>query len=477
MTQSRHEPLASAAPHGGGTAHPDRPLRALDGAALPTTRRAVVRRVAALGGAAAVTPALAACAGPGRDGAAAPPAQAVQGKISYTAWGDQSQHEAEAGAIKLVQTKYPQLSVDYVVQTGNYDDTLQTLLASGSAPDVFWMRFNHYPASARRGALAKLDTYQRRDQKEIQPDDFVPTAMANIQVDGSLYGLPLGGPIPYLLMYNKDLFAEAGQPLPTADWTWNDLLASARRFVKTDGEKRTQWGFNTAYALNALIWAVWSNGGDMFSADAKRGTINQPAALEALDFWQSLRFKERVAPIPEDVVAGDPMREGKQAMTITWASFAPQWKQYPFKWDVAMIPFAPRTRTRVAMTNVHARAVNAQSKNPEGAWQLVKHLVSREAELYYFDSLRVFPARKSVLQSDELKRRSPVPNAAALVEMSNISRQLPYAKLPFGFSELQQAVAEQERAWGQNRISTKELADGYTATIDRLIQQSAPPRT
>lgn len=52
------------------------------------------------------------------------------------------------------------------------------------------------------------------------------TALSAFNVDGKQYGLP-GNFSNVVLVYNKDLFDQAGIDYPTADWTQDDVQTAA----------------------------------------------------------------------------------------------------------------------------------------------------------------------------------------------------------------------------------------------------------
>lgn len=56
--------------------------------------------------------------------------------------------------------------------------------------------------------------------------DYAPESLVPAQVDGRLYGLPLEIN-PVVVRYSENRFGEVGVPIPTADWTLNDLLNTA----------------------------------------------------------------------------------------------------------------------------------------------------------------------------------------------------------------------------------------------------------
>ena len=85
------------------------------------------------------------------------------------------------------------------------------------------------------------------------------------------------------IVYNKQLFAQAGIPLPTADWTWNDF---GRRDKLTDpAKKQFGWAF-PADASEDTVWRfeamLWEAGGDILNADDTHAAFDSPAGLKAM---------------------------------------------------------------------------------------------------------------------------------------------------------------------------------------------------
>ena len=108
--------------------------------------------------------------------------------------------------------------------------------------------------------------------------DFFPGEQAVATVDGRVLGVP--ALVDNLaVVYNKDLFAAAGVPEPTADWTWDDLRAAAAATTDpankvfglsfpVDGSETTVWQY---------IAMLWAAGGDILNADNTEATFNSEA--------------------------------------------------------------------------------------------------------------------------------------------------------------------------------------------------------
>lgn len=114
------------------------------------------------------------------------------------------------------------------------------------------------------------------------------------------------------LFYNKELFTEAGVPVPPADpqkaWTWGEFLEIAKKLTKDQNGKHpgdsgfdpkniVQYGF--AFGNDRSSWGplLASNGGALTDKTGKKKyTLNRPESVEVFQKLQDLVLKEHVVP-------------------------------------------------------------------------------------------------------------------------------------------------------------------------------------
>ena len=83
------------------------------------------------------------------------------------------------------------------------------------------------------------------------------------------------------MFYNKDLFAKAGAPLPTADWTWADFTAACKTVLAKTGA----YCFANGGNLPGFDWWAYfvpfvaGYGGKVISDDGKTMQLTTPEAL------------------------------------------------------------------------------------------------------------------------------------------------------------------------------------------------------
>ncbi|NTW40726.1 MAG: extracellular solute-binding protein, partial [Cellulomonadaceae bacterium] len=143
-------------------------------------------------------------------------------------------------------------NVDVQWVTGDYGKRITALLLAGAGIDLFENNVIDV-ASAREGKYADLTAL-------IEPiaDQFNPTALKAVTIDGKYYGVPMIAD-SQLLLYRPSMFAEAGVEVPT---TWEEFVA-ATRALTTDDHKGAFLGNDGGAAVIASNGAAAAGTGVM----------------------------------------------------------------------------------------------------------------------------------------------------------------------------------------------------------------------
>lgn len=313
-------------------------------------------------------------------------AGALEG-VELKLWG-WSSSDAENSALSNLVSEFNAATgaVAEFQPQSDYDTTLNTALAGGDPPDVFYVDSFRLPDLAEAGALAPVPSGTISD-----PDDIYPSMQAAFTYDGTWYCPPkdvstLG------LVYDPAALEAAGVAVPT---TWEELSAAAAALT-TD----TQAGL--AMGVEYPRWAVFlfQNGASLVNEDASAVTLDTPEAAEALQFVAD-QYTAGSFVRPSDVDAGwagEAYGQGKAAMAIEGNWIVGYLNEtFPDReYAVAELPAGPAGKGTFAFTVCYG--VPANAANPEASWALVEYLTSAEGAAAWTEAFNVMPARQSVAE-------------------------------------------------------------------------------
>ncbi|GIN71575.1 sugar ABC transporter substrate-binding protein [Bacillus sp. J14TS2] len=291
--------------------------------------------------------------------------------------------------IPKFEEQYPNIKVNLiVVPPEEVDSKLSSMVAAGDPPDVFSMwgdsGFSDY---YNRGMLMDLTEYV---EKDLDKADFVDGIFDIYAVDGQYFSVPQVTNFGLMMVYNKDLFAEAGLPdLPTSwdndTWTWDQMIEYAKKLTKNYGEgTNAQYGIAPNFEPHQIAY-MW--GTDAYLPEnyetglATESNYDDPAFIKGLQATADLTYKHKVAPTPADTRTleqlGNIFLTGKIGMAFMLPTQAyGNLKDAPFKWGLAPVPRAEDNKT--ALFN-GAYFIAKDSKHPDEAWKLIDYLLTPEA--------------------------------------------------------------------------------------------------
>lgn len=289
---------------------------------------------------------------------------------------------------------YQKLTADFVGNTGNYD--LMTV-------DIVWS--GEYAAN---GYTLPLDDYMARDKDQLQLDDIMPVAWTLGEWEGKHWAYPLAG-YANVLNYRKDVLAEAGIEPPK---TQQELLEAAQKLTAPD---KDFYGIallgakGSAVAQDYMAW-VQQHGGSILDKDGKVA-LNTPENVKILEFFGSL-FK--YAPPGATDYWWDQretaFRSGNVAMMEGWSIARagyenPEISSVVGKVDVTAAPVAEGMEPKYGFGG-WGIGINADSKNPDAAWEFIKWITSPEVQKEWIRNDGA-PIRRSTLEDPELVAEYP----------------------------------------------------------------------
>lgn len=351
---------------------------------MPRARRLVV---AALAGALALP--LAACGGV--DDGTPPPPLAL-----WTHGGADGEQDALLELVADWERATGREVEVTVVDEGDYVDRVQAASAAGALPDVLDLDGPYTAALAYRGDLLDLQPLL----PAATVDDLLPSLRAQGAYDGGLYSV---GTFDSGLALFADAAAlrEAGVRVPSGPddaWSAQETTAALSALAARDDDGRVL-DLKLAYGTGewftfAFAPLVASAGGSLVDARTglASGRMDSPgtvAALEQLRAWS--RFTD---PDP----AGTAFVERRAA--LSWVG---HWAYADYEAalgdDLVLLPLPDLGTGSRSGLGSWAWTVPATTADPDGAADLVDHLVSPDAVRTVTAANHAVPGRLSVLRS------------------------------------------------------------------------------
>jgi sn-glycerol 3-phosphate transport system substrate-binding protein len=186
--------------------------------------------------------------------------------------------------------------------------------------------------------IIPFDQVLETDEEREWLNSFYPGLMANGQVDGQTWGVPFQRST-IVAYYNKDMFRAAGldPEAPPANW---DELVSMGLELRESGS----YGImipSTGYPYWMFQALATQNGKELMNGDGTETYFDDPAVIEALEYWVSLSAEHDI--MPSGTVEWGTLRqaflEGQTAMMWhTTGNLTAVRDQAGFDFGVAMLP-------------------------------------------------------------------------------------------------------------------------------------------
>lgn len=299
---------------------------------------------------------------------------------------------------------HPGVTVREETLPSSSDDQYQfyaiNLQAGSSAFDVLAVDIIWVAGFARAGWLAPLSL------EAEEASAFFPGPMEAVTWEGRLHALPWF--IDAGLLYYRTDLVEA----PPS--TWLELVASAKAaMARAPGVHGFVWQGKQYEGLvcNALEY-LHSNGGTVLQGS--RVSIHSSQNQEALGLMADLVHRYRVTPRSVATATEEPSRhlfgQGRAAFLrnwpYAWRAFQDPASRVHGKVAVAQLPAFPHGRPSPTLGGWQL-AVNAASRHPELAADLVRYLTGPQAQKQLAVAYGFQPARVALYRDPELLAAQP----------------------------------------------------------------------
>lgn len=291
---------------------------------------------------------------------------------------------------------------------GGYSDKINASVMSGMLPDVLTVDGPNIAAYAANGIIQPLAALTEEER-----GTYLESILEQGTYNGELYALGVMES-SVGLYYNKDILDQAGIEVPTADdpWTWSefmDILEKLTPMMEELGGYPLDMTFPVGES-SIYYYApfVWSNGGDMVSADGMTvdGVFNSPENVETMELFQSIVQNGYMSQAPIDKL----FESGRAAFKFDGAwEVNTVYTSYP-NLNLGVAPYIVSDDWdggRYAPTGSWAFAASTGAEDIQAATELVKYMSGVESGIQMWEQTKSFPStyqafeQIDVFQTDE----------------------------------------------------------------------------
>jgi multiple sugar transport system substrate-binding protein len=224
---------------------------------------------------------------------------------------------------------------------------------------------------------------------------FYKEGIVDCSWDGVCYGLPWGTAPVYMLM-NTTMFEEAGVPLPSYDWTFDDFIRTVKALTSGSGaDKKYGFAMEIQSDLYPMYPYLWADGGNLVDAGKNNFALDKPEAYGAIQKIADL-YQGGYMP-PETLMTGTQTASvpswfinNKLAMFQGTAANVLMIQNSGIKFEVWPLPSGKTSHTTVVKSN--ATSISTKSPHPEEAWLFATFARGDEGESLYMKAKRVPPS-------------------------------------------------------------------------------------
>jgi len=366
--------------------------------------------------------------------------------------------------IQRFNKEHPNIEVTHlvVVSSLEYKQKLATGITTKTAPQVLFIRKHDMPLF-----MEQFRTFTKDELKKygIDIDDVYPSVLAGLVDDkGRYYGIPLDVWIFYMA-YNKANFKKAGLdpdlPVKAGPLNREQFLKVLEALRKITPAGAVPWCENPSWDW-IFVHLLWQFGGDLLTPDFKKPAFEK-AGVEVLKFLMDLQEK---GYFPKAGIDPGPVFEsGDGSILITGIWTINPWLEL-FKENFGYAPAPLLGNTKAVFGGSHVIALpKVMVEDPkvfEAAMTWVKYLWDHALDWYAAGQT---PARKSIVESKELKEKLP--------HIYLVAQQVPYVKtfpmFPYVAEILSEIVVYVEEVLINRSMTPEQAMKEAAAAVQEII--------
>jgi multiple sugar transport system substrate-binding protein len=369
----------------------------------------------------------------------------TKANVTLTMWSGQTE-SAEKILQKLVakyEKLHPNVKINLSPGASSTEELLQKMsaaFAGNDYPDISYA-FGSW-ASQLEASGRTLDITKQVSAPAEKWSEFTGAARATAQPTGKK---TIGFPAVVdniSLLYNKTVFDKAGVAYPTADWTWDDFRAAAKKITNTatqtygygysvSGSEETTWQF----------WPhLWQNGGSILSSDKKSATFDSDAGVSALTFLRDMAIDDKSVYLDQtDTKFGDLFVSNRIGMITSGPWELSDLKTGKTRYGVVQLPGTKGDHETVSGPDIWALFNHNDANRTYWTYNFTQWLTSAAQDEQWNVAIGNLPLRSSEIDSTAFKAQAKAYPGLDTMEANAANAKQARPTVP-GYNGLSEAI-------------------------------------
>lgn len=406
-------------------------------------KKGLVRRIAALGAIALVATGLTACSGSGSGSNTAGKNILIGMNSGLVPQFERyaKQFEKTHKGFKVTVKAVPDVQADYIQQ-------LVTQGLSKALPDII---FNYDTLNQTLNAshlLYDIKPWLDSGHDGLKGSSFESNFLDQYKVGNTITGIPVSADTGVMAI-NETLFKKYNVPIPTADWTYDEMYKDAKAITEASGG--SVYGLQTPIGDSTALFTYYpvlkAYGSNLYDPSSKKFVFADDAGIKA---WTQLlapyteNFGSPYSAVPKATTL---FPSGQAAISIlSTAGVAGLRQTVKDDWD--LLPMPTQNGKPTTGGGSYSLSISAKSDNKEGAYQFMSWFYSTNGGMKAAQPDGVIPATSEGISKGSWLTEAPavpksfVETVKASVSKAVLPNTIPDAVQPKVVPALTQALEQ-----------------------------------
>lgn len=397
-------------------------------------------------------------------------------ELRFSWWGSQGRHDRTLKLIDKFQQLHPNIKIkpEYTSFDG-YWEKLSTQVAANNAPDIMQMSILYIKEYSDRGVLGDLTPYLN---KELHVDDLNKDVLKNQgTIGGKLTGVPVSDNAS-VMIYNKEMYQQAGIEPPKMDMTWKEYFDKAREIKSKLGDK-VYGSFDLSTSLEGFMYYSFSVGDTMYKNN-KLG-YNDQTLKNWLKMWDDAR-KEGIVPPAATTASSlpignaDPNKDAlmKGLVPIMGPQFTATFPAYEnvMKDKVDMVSYPKDKNTGSVLETAMFLSASAKTKHPKEAAMFLDFFLNTKEAADILETDRGLPENKKMLEYLTPKFTDRDKKMVKMLEHVSSIQPSWYDAGPKGTGEVTKLFEQTVQKQQFGKITIDDAAAEFRKEADKIFEKN-----